>query len=499
MDNIRKCPCCGNEISGQVDNPNLRQGVKMGAKFAAKEGVKYIAGEGLSQTAGAIGASVGSVIPFVGTFLGYVVGYSVAHAAQELAFDVAYDAAEEKLATKKYLYYCPSCNLIWTSDETDNRNIIIRNFVDFYNANSRKYPDRPKVNNFFDKHDSFYTVGFTVGILFLWCLYKVITEDITYGVYEFIMVIAVLYWAIIATTKTVFYFNYKEDLKKYANEIEEIDIYNDNLKKDLLQRFNTIVNNNSPRLGETLSELPFNDEKRDIDDFDDAIDDARTSVLVFWGVIILAIALAIGVCNWSSDAQSVSKEEYPAETTSQGEFANSGIGSDTDSEDVAYTDDAFNKTEQNAPDVNEEHQDEIVSTDEAIEKETWVDTQYGFSIPSDWQGGNEIYNDDLYASVITYYKDQMQLCYWPLIGSGATLDIPSPGYNISETVCIKNVTYSSKKGIYSGYADDGRIWYMKKIIYNGGEVVSSKLLVLIYPKSMQSEATPFINIIQNWR
>ena len=93
----------------------------------------------------------------------------------------------------------------------------------------------------------------------------------------------------------------------------------------------------------------------------------------------------------------------------------------------------------------------------------------------------------------------MQLCYWPLIGSGATLDIPSPGYNISETVCIKNVTYSSKHGIYSGYADDGRIWYMKKIIYNGGEVVSSKLLVLIYPKSMQSEATPFINIIQNWR
>lgn len=81
----------------------------------------------------------------------------------------------------------------------------------------------------------------------------------------------------------------------------------------------------------------------------------------------------------------------------------------------------------------------------------------------------------------------------------AAVDIPSPGYNISETVCIKNVTYSSKHGIYSGYTNDGRIWYMKKVIYNGGEVVSSKLLVLIYPKSMQSEATPFINIIKNWR
>ena len=357
MDNIRKCPCCGNEITGQVDNPNLRQGVKMGAKFAAKEGAKYIAGEGLSQTAGAIGASVGSVIPFVGTFLGYVVGYSVAHAAQELAFDVAYDAAEEKLATKKYLYYCPSCNLIWTSDETDNRNIIIRNFVDFYNANSRKYPDRPKVNNFFDKHDSFYTVGFILGILFLWSLYKVITEDITYGVYEFILAISVLYGAIIATAKTVFYFKYKEDVKKYANEIEEIDIYNDKLKNDLLQRFNTIVNNNSPLLGETLNELPFNDEKRDIDDLDDAIDDARTSILVFWGVILLAIALAIGACNWSSDTQSVSKEEYPAETTNQGEFANSSIGSETDSKDVVYTDDALNKTEQDAIVANEDNKD----------------------------------------------------------------------------------------------------------------------------------------------
>lgn len=35
----KQCPCCGNEITGQVNNPNLRQGVKMGAKFAAKEGV----------------------------------------------------------------------------------------------------------------------------------------------------------------------------------------------------------------------------------------------------------------------------------------------------------------------------------------------------------------------------------------------------------------------------------------------------------------------------
>lgn len=424
------------------------------------------------------------------------IGGMIEHAA---AVGTVKLAAEEKLATKEHLYYCPSCNLIWTSDETDNRKIIIRDFVDFYNANSRKYPDRPKVNNFFDKHDSFYTVGFIVGILFLLSLYKVITEDITYGVYEFIMAISVLYWAIIVTTKTVFHFNYKEDLKKYANEIEEIDIYNDNLKNDLLQRFNTIVNNNSPRLGETLNELPFNDEKRDLDDLDDAIDDARTSILVFWGVILLAIALAIGVCSWSSDAQSVSKEEYPAETTNQGEIANSGIGSETDSEDVVYTDDAFNTTEQDAPDANEEYEDGNASTDEAIEKETWVDTPYGFSIPSDWNGGNEIFNDDLCASIITYYKGQMQLCYWPLIGSGATLDIPSPGYNISETVCIKNVTYSSKNGVYSGYANDGRIWYMKKVIYNGGEVVHSKLLVLIYPKSMQSEATPFINIIKNWR
>lgn len=64
---------------------------------------------------------------------------------------------------------------------------------------------------------------------------------------------------------------------------------------------------------------------------------------------------------------------------------------------------------------------------------------------------------------------------------------------------FKNVTYRNSRGtVFSGYATDDRIWYMKKKILVGEVVDHASLLILIYPKAMQDDVKPFIDIVKNW-
>ena len=127
-----------------------------------------------------------------------------------------------------------------------------------------------------------------------------------------------------------------------------------------------------------------------------------------------------------------------------------------------------------------------------------VRTQYGFSIPSDWYGGNESWVIDVPGEVVTYSKGNELLCYWPLLGAWSVDDYPEPGAYLSETVHIRNITYRSKTGVYSGYTTDGRIWYMKKNLMVGREVTHSTVLVLIYPKAKQKQVEPLIKMVNHW-
>ena len=52
--------------------------------------------------------------------------------------------------------------------------------------------------------------------------------------------------------------------------------------------------------------------------------------------------------------------------------------------------------------------------------------------------------------------------------------------------------------MYSGYATDGRIWYMKKKLTKGGEVTHAKILVLLYPKTMRSDVAKLIEVVKGW-
>ena len=70
---------------------------------------------------------------------------------------------------------------------------------------------------------------------------------------------------------------------------------------------------------------------------------------------------------------------------------------------------------------------------------------------------------------------------------------------LSPTEIVKNITYRSySKGIASGYTQNGNIYYLKQKMMPGTDVVYSKVLVLIYPKSEENKVSTLINIVKDW-
>lgn len=250
----RLCPCCQQTIEGQVDNPNLRKGAKMGAKFLVKQGVKAVAGESIAASTAAVGATIGSVVPVVGNFIGYVAGYTIGHVAQELAFESAYDAAENKYAARKYRYYCPSCNLSWTSNDTNDRTIIIDNIMRYYNATKQYYPQKPKdwlEDNSFREKLSFVS-PFCLIIAPLVCWIKSAEDIITLWVVGFFAFLTAIVWLV----NMLYYLEWKENMSAYYKKMEEVNNYNKKLHEDALNRLNTTIRNSKGRLGSELTALP---------------------------------------------------------------------------------------------------------------------------------------------------------------------------------------------------------------------------------------------------
>ena len=61
---------------------------------------------------------------------------------------------------------------------------------------------------------------------------------------------------------------------------------------------------------------------------------------------------------------------------------------------------------------------------------------------------------------------------------------------------------SERNGIYSGYTTDGRIFYMKTILYPSGDhnfIGGMGALTIIYPKSYQQGVEPIVDVVQHWR
>ncbi len=108
--------------------------------------------------------------------------------------------------------------------------------------------------------------------------------------------------------------------------------------------------------------------------------------------------------------------------------------------------------------------------------------------------------DDIPANVETYTYSAVELCYWPLLGAWSTEpDFPLSGLQISPTEKVMNVTYKvESKGISSGYTQSGKIYYMKRNIFEGEFVSHSTVLVLINPPEFNEEVVILTKMIAKW-
>lgn len=143
-------------------------------------------------------------------------------------------------------------------------------------------------------------------------------------------------------------------------------------------------------------------------------------------------------------------------------------------------------------------QSESDSFESKMENPTWVALSEGFSLPDFMNAPTETFVEDVPASVITYKYDDVELCYWPLLGNWAVRDFPSEDCYVSSEATIRDITYKQEsKGIYSGYTTDGRIYYLKIKVMDD-EVEHLKVLALIYPKAKQDSADKLIKSVQSW-
>ena len=142
--------------------------------------------------------------------------------------------------------------------------------------------------------------------------------------------------------------------------------------------------------------------------------------------------------------------------------------------------------------------DETNSLSDYMEKGHWTSTEGGFKVPAIMNSTPEVFVDEIPASVKEWYHGNVSICYWPLLGVWAVDEYPDIGRYVSKSVKISSITYSNKSGsVFSGYTNDGRIWYMKKRI-SGGEVPHAHILVLIYPKTMTSDLMKLIEEVKAW-
>ena len=134
-----------------------------------------------------------------------------------------------------------------------------------------------------------------------------------------------------------------------------------------------------------------------------------------------------------------------------------------------------------------------------MEKTKWKKSGLGFNYPSFFVP-REVYDDDIPALYYTYSWRKVMLGYCSL-GAWAVVDdnFPNEGQQLINKVKMKKITYYPRgKGVFSGFTNDGRIFYAKCKPTEGGMVTHLEVLALIYPKSYQKSVDVLIKQIANW-
>ena len=134
-----------------------------------------------------------------------------------------------------------------------------------------------------------------------------------------------------------------------------------------------------------------------------------------------------------------------------------------------------------------------------MDKAKWKKSGLGFTYPSFFVA-REVYDDDIPTLYYTYSWRKVMLGYCSL-GAWAVVDdnFPNEGQQLINKVKMKKITYYPRgKGVFSGFTNDGRIFYAKCKPTEGGMVTHLEVLALIYPKSYQKSVDVLIKQIASW-
>lgn len=126
----------------------------------------------------------------------------------------------------------------------------------------------------------------------------------------------------------------------------------------------------------------------------------------------------------------------------------------------------------------------------------WKSTEFGFRCMANMIY-KEIFEDNVPTTFYVYVNAVSELSY-SVMGAWAVMDFPAVEQYIAPGITIANITYKNvKKHIYSGYASDGRIFYLKTRVLDGGEVNHLAVLCLLYEKNAENDNMPLIEEVKN--
>lgn len=126
---------------------------------------------------------------------------------------------------------------------------------------------------------------------------------------------------------------------------------------------------------------------------------------------------------------------------------------------------------------------------------TWKSTEFGFRCMANMIK-KEIFEENVPTIFYVYVNAVSELSY-STMGAWAVMDFPAVEQYIAPGTTIANITYKNvKKHIYSGYASDGRIFYLKTRVLDGGEVNHLVVLCLLYEKNAENDNMPLIEEVR---
>lgn len=134
-----------------------------------------------------------------------------------------------------------------------------------------------------------------------------------------------------------------------------------------------------------------------------------------------------------------------------------------------------------------------------MDKAKWKKSGLGFTYPNFFVA-REVFDDDIPTLYNTYSWRKVMLGYCSL-GAWAVVDdnFPNEGQQLINKVKMKKITYYPRgKGVFSGFTNDGRIFYAKCKPTEGGMITHLEVLALIYPKSYQKSVDVLIKQIASW-